>query len=787
MNALFKKLGRDIRHMSGQILATSIVVACGVASFVAMRTTYDSLKLSQETYYSDYRFADVFASLKRAPESIRSQIDSIAGVAAVQTRVVAEVSLDLPNLTEPAQAKLVSIPARQVKGLNDLHLVRGRYIDPGRSGEVIVSGAFADANNFDPGDQLDANINGRKRKLTIVGVALSPEYIYEIRPGDIFPDNRRYAIIWIDRREVASAYQMEGAFNDVSLTLAPDADQDGVIKSLDKILEEYGGLGAYGRVDQQSFRFISNEFSQLRTFGMFLPVVFLGVTAFLLHLVLSRLVKTEREQIGLLKAFGYSNERIALHYLLFTLCSIIAGVILGVFVGLWLGSAMTNLYTEYFHFPVLLFSVGWGVIVVAVLLSFAAAIVGASTSLMAIVKTPPAEAMRPEAPASYTPGWFERFGLQSLVSPANRIIVRNLAREPLRAALAMIGISLAAALLFTGFYFFDAIDRIIEVQFQKAIREDVIVTFNAPRPGRVRYELNGLPGVREAEFFRAVPVRLRNGHLTKRTALQGVQAEASLHRIVDKDGVIQEPPTEGLLVSDELAKQLSVGVGDKLTVEVLEGRRPIRQVPIVQTMDEMLGVNAYMEIGSLNRLIDEDDAVSGAYLSVVNDKLDTLYLKLKNMPSVSGVGMPAVILKGFEETFARTIGAFTFFLVAFSSAIVFGVVYNAARVALSERGRELASLRVLGFTRREISHILFGEQAILTFLAVPIGCGVGIVLCYLMNNLVDREILRLPLVFSVKTFVLTAFIVGIASLISALIVSRRLQRLDLIEVLKTRE
>ena len=787
MSALYKKLFRDLRHMSGQIVATSLVVACGVASYVSMQSTYSSLQISQAAYYSEYRFADVFAGLKRAPESVRAQIEHIPGVAEVQTRVVAEVALDLPNLSEPAQAKLVSIPARHVNSLNDIHLLRGRYIEPARSGEVIISGAFAEANAFDPGHQITANINGRYRKLTIVGVALSPEYIYEIKPGDIFPDSRRYGIIWINRDEVAAAYQMDGAFNDVSLTLAPNADEEGVIEAVDDILAEYGGLGAYGRVDQQSYKFISNEFSELETFGIFLPVVFLAVTAFLLHLVLSRLVKTEREQIGLLKAFGYSNRRIALHYLLFAFCSIAAGCAVGVIAGTWLGSGMTDLYANYFHFPVLDYHVGPSVIAVSLLLSFAAASLGAITSLTTVVTTPPAEAMRPEPPPLYNAGYFERIGLQSLVSPANRIIVRNLARQPVKALLATFGISLAAALLFTGFYFFDAIDRVVEVQFQKAIREDVIVTFHSPRPGRVRYELLDLPGVRDAEFFRAIPVRLRNGHLNKRVGLQGVESGARLQRIVDKDGDVFSPPNNGILLSTQLARRLDVGTGDTLTVEVLEGARPVKQVTVVETIEEMLGLNAYMEIGSLNRLIDEDDSVSGAYLSVGGDSLDSLYTQLKKMPSVAGVGLPGVILTSFNETFARTIGTFTFFLVAFSCAIVFGVVYNAARVALSERGRELASLRVLGFTTREISQILFGEQMLLTLIAIPIGCLIGVVLCYLMTNIVDRELLRLPLVFSVQTVVLTALIVAAASLVSSLIVFRRLKDLDLIEVLKTRE
>ena len=787
VHSLNKKLVRDLRHMTGQVLATSLVVACGVASFVAMRSTFASLKTSQETYYSSYRFADVFASLKRAPESVRSTIEKIPGVATVRTGVVAEVPIDLPNLPEPAQAKLVAIPPRQTKGLNDLHLLQGRYIDPTKSGEVIISGAFAEANAFGPGDSLKANINGRERRLTIVGVALSPEYIYEIRPGDIFPDNRRYGVIWINRQEIASAYQMDGAFNDVSLTLAPGGSEAEVIDRLDAILVGYGGLGAFGRSDQQSYRFISNEFSQLRSFGIFLPAVFLGVTAFLLHLVLSRLVNIEREQIGLLKAFGYSNARIVQHYLLLAFCCVAIGIVAGIGAGMWLGSAMTEMYTEYFHFPVLEFQLGNDLIAASFLFSFLAAAVGALSSLVKVVSLPPAEAMRPEAPPVYKPGWLERSGLQERISSENRIVIRNLTRQPVKAILAVSGISLAAALLFTGFYFFDAIDRVIAVQFHQAINEDVIVTFHSPRPGRVRYELRDLPGVRDAEFFRAVSVRLRNGHIQKRIALMGVEATARLHRIVDENGTIQSPPPSGLMISTELADQLDVDVGDMLTVQVLEGSRPVRRVEVARTIDEMLGVNAYLEIRSLNRLLGEDDVVSGAYLSVRKDELNAAYAKLKKLPSVESVGLPAVILEAFQNTFARTIGAFTFFLVLFSGAIVFGVVYNSARVALSERGRELASLRVLGFTTGEISRILSGEQILLTVTAIPVGYLIGVALCYLMNNLVDREMLRLPLVFSVKTLVLTAAIVGIAALVSSFIVARRLRTLDLIEVLKTRE
>lgn len=787
MKSLNKKLFRDFWHLRGQIIATALVIACGIASFVSMRSTYDSLLKTQQNYYSAYRFADVFAHLKRAPESLKSQIEKIPGVATVNTRVVSEVTLNLPNMQEPAQGKIVSISARQSSTLNDLHFLRGRYIRADRSDEVIISGAFADANGFQPGDSLEAIINGRWRKLTIVGIALSPEYIYEIRAGDIFPDNQRFGILWMNEASVAAAFQMEGAFNDLSLTLAPGASESAVIENLDRLLENYGGTGSYGRADQQSHRFISNEFSQLEVQGTFLPAIFLGVTAFLLHLVLSRLVSTQREQIGLLKAFGYTNFDIGRHFLQLAFAAVAGGAVLGVLLGMYLGSAMTDLYGDYFHFPVLQYEAGWLVILLSFVISFGAAALGAVSAVLKAVGLPPAEAMRPEPPARFTAGFLEKAGLQKYLSANHRIILRNLSRQPIKALLSIFGISLAAALLFTGFYFFDAINKIVEIQFEQVIRDDVNVVFYQPRPGRTRYDLANLPGVVSVEVFRSVPARLRYGHRARRVGLIGAESQSDLRRIIDKNGKVFYLPPEGVVLSKSLADVLEIEKGDKLTVEVLEGSRPVREIEVTATIDELMGMNAYLDIHALNRLMNEDDVISGAYLAVDSLKTDKLYSRLKQMPSVAGVGLPAMTLEGFNKTFGQTIGTFTFILVSFASVIIFGVVYNGARISLSERGRELASLRVLGFTQREIAVILLGEQAVLTLLAIPFGYFFGFVICLLSNNLVDTEILRLPVVFTQRTFIITFIVTVMAAIVSGLMVVWRLRNLDLIEVLKTRE
>ncbi len=788
MTSLNRKLIRDVIHLRGQVIAVALVVACGIAAFVAMRSTYHSLLDSQAAYYQQYRFADVFAQVKRAPETLSHRIAAIPGIASAQTRIVANVTLDVPGVAEPARGRIVSIPEKRTPMLNDLHIVNGRYIEPGKRDEVMISGAFSAANNLNPGDTLTAIINGRWQRLRIVGVTLSPEYVYEIGGGEMFPDSRRFGVLWMSRDALGPAFNMEGAFNDVALSLAPGAVESDIIEKLDALLDNYGGLGAYGREDQTSNHFITNEIAELKVTSTFVPGVFLAVTAFLLHLVLSRLVATQREQIAVLKAFGYGNFAIGWHYLKLAYAALIVGVALGLAAGWWFGYSITSLYTEFFRFPVLRYEAGTSVVWTAVLISLVSATAGALAAVWRAVKLPPAEAMRPEPPARFRAGFIERFGLAGFLSPAMRIIVRNLARRPVKALLTTFGISLAVALLVTGFFLYDdAIARVVDVMFRSVYREDVSVVFNEPRPAGVRYEVEHLPGVTRVEAHRFVPARLRFGHRRRRLALTGLERGAELWRVVDVDYRVTNLPPEGVLLTKKLAESLGVKPGDVLTVEVLEGEQPVRQVPVAGTVDDLIGMSAYMDLAALNRLMREGQTISGPHLMVDEDALPALYANLKKTPAVRSVIIPGALLENFNQTLARTMGTSTAILIFFACVIAFGVVYNGARIALSERGRELASLRVLGFTQREVGVMLLGEQALLTLLAIPIGWVLGYLLSWLITWAIDTELMRLPLVISGQTLIRASLIVVLAAMLSALLVVRRLRRLDLIEVLKTRE
>jgi putative ABC transport system permease protein len=787
ISALNRKLFRDLIAMKTQAIAIAMVVAAGVTMFVMYLSVFASLQETRRVYYDRHRFADVFASLKRAPLRVAADIARLPGVSAMEARVVANVTLDLEQLEEPASGRLISIPADRRPQVNDLFLRRGRWIEPGRPDEVLASEGFVLAHGLNPGDTVPAVINGRLRRLTIVGVALSPEYIYTIRTGELVPDEKRFGIFWMDRQALGAAFDMEGGFNDVVLSLARGMTPDETIAQLDRMLEPYGGLGAIPRALQLSHWTVENELAQLQSFGVIIPLIFLLVAAFILNVALTRALALQRPQIAALKALGYSNAALGWHYLKWALLIGVAGVAIGIGAGAWLGDLLIGLYNQFFRFPVLLFSVPPGVVAGAAVLTLAAAGAGAFTAVRRAVRVPPAEAMRPEPPARYRRSILETRRLSRHLGTAGRMVLRNVSRHPFRAAASIFGIGFAVSILMIGFVFADAMDKLIETQFWIAERQDVTVTFVEPRSEAARYALARLPGVLAVEPQRTVAARVRAGHRERYLAIAGVPPNPRFKRIVDRDGRAIRMPPSGVVLSKVLADVLGVRSGDEVTIEVLEGARPVRDVRITGLVDDVLGLAVYMDKQALHRMMREDDVLSGALLLADSAHSADLSEQLKAVPAVAGAGFKRAVVQSFRDTMAANMNLSIAINLIFASVIAFGVVYNAARVSLSERSRELASLRVLGFTRAEISLILLGELALVTLAALPVGAAFGYGMAAAIVQTLESEVYRFPLYVS-RQAIAWAFlgIIG-ATLVSALIVRRRLDTLDLVAVLKIRE
>jgi len=786
VNALDRKMFRDLLHMKGQAIAIALVLASGVAMFVMSLTTLTSLQQTITRYYDEYRFADVFAHLKRAPLSIADRLAEVPGVAVVHPRIVVDVNLHVPGMVEPAVGRMISLPNRGEPALNHVYLRRGRWVQPDQPGEVLLSESFATAHDLWPGDTIRAVVNQRMRDLTIAGIVLSPEYIYEIREGEILPDPQRFGVMWMAHRELAPAFDLEGAFNHVSLRLMPGADEMAVIAQVDAMTERYGGVGAFGRDEQTSHRFVAGELDQLRGMMLIVPVIFLLVTSFLLNMVVSRMIQTQREQIAALKAFGYTRLEIAWHYGKLISLIVLVGVAMGTVAGMWLGQLLVDLYVRFFKFPVLDYVMDIRAVGPAVAISMIAALAGTWTALRRAMLLPPAEAMRPEPPAEFRPTIAERMGFQRLFSQPARMVLRNLERQPVKSLLTCLGIAMAVSILIVGNLSKEIIDRIIDVEFYQAQRQDVIVSFFEPTPQRALNEISRMPGVTHVEGFRAVPVRLRNEHYSRRMALLGLPPQRELWRLLDRDERDIPVPNEGVLMSAKLGELLRLDVGELITVEVLEGRRPVVQVPVAGLIEDYTGLSAYMNIHALHAIMREQDAVSGGFVAADHESMNALFQSLKLTPRIASVTIKQATIQSFQDTIAENLLQMRAFTVVFASIIAFGVVYNSARISLAERGRELATLRVIGFTRGEISMILLGELAVLTLIALPIGMAIGYGLGAMMIVALETEHQRLPFVIGPPTYGFAVAVTLVAALACGLVVRRRLDHLDLIEVLKTR-
>jgi putative ABC transport system permease protein len=567
----------------------------------------------------------------------------------------------------------------------------------------------------------------------------------------------------------------------------PGASSQEAIAHLDRLLAPYGGLGAIPRALQFSHWTLDSELDQLQKFGLIVPSLFLAVAAFVLNVALNRALALQRPQIAALKALGYRTTELTWHYLKWALLIATLGASLGVAGGAWLGSAMISLYNQYFRFPILDYRLSAGVAVVAFVASLGAAALGAFSAVRRAVRVPPAEAMRPEAPARYRPSAAERLPLGRALSHAARMILRNIERQPFRAVASVVGIAFAVALLMVGFFFVDAMDELKQMQFSFVQRQDISVSFVEPASPRALHELGSLPGVLHAEPMRSVPVRMRFAHRYRNVSLLGLPSEPTLNRVVDRSGRVAAIPPEGLLLSKTLADVLGASLGSRVVLEVLEGSRPVREVPVSGLVDEFLGLSAYMDAGVLHRLMREGDVLSGGFLQVDAAALPALLARLKVTPAVSGVSLTSAALRSFERTMAENMGIMTTINIAFAGIIAFGVVYNAARISLSERSHDLASLRVLGFTRAEISLILLGELAVLTVVALPFGAVLGVLMSKGILAAVESEVYRFPLVITPQAIGRASLVVAVSAALSGLAVRRRLDHLDLVAVLKTRE
>jgi putative ABC transport system permease protein len=787
VSALDRKLLRDLRAMAGQVLTIALVVALGVAIYVAFGSAKRTLVAGTERFYVDQRFGDLFVNLERAPESVRAQLVALPGVARVETRIHAAALVPMPGMLEPAVGLAHSLPDHGAPSLGVPYVLEGRLPEAGRDDEVLVNDAFAESHRLHAGDMLTVVLGGAQRRLRITGLATSPEYLVATSMELSSMGNERFVVLWQRRSALAPLARMEGGFNDAVLQLQPGASLEGAVESVDRVLARYGGRGARARKDQPSHRTLVQELQQLDGSATVLPAMFLGVAAFLVNVVLGRLVRMQRGQVAMLKAVGYTDRRIALHYLEMVLVIVASGVLAGALLGQEMAGWFVGLYREYFRIPGMTARVDPTLLAQAGTFSALSGALGALAAVRGVASLPPAQAMQPEPPARYGDSALDRLASLPFLGPAARMIARELVRRPVRLALSATGIAMATAILLAGRAMFDALPALERLIFEDMMREDLAVRLSRPMAPRDLSVLRTIPGVLRFEVQRTMPVRMRFGARSRETALVGHPEGASLRRVLDARGREVHTVRGAVLLTRPLGNLLGVRVGDRIEVDALEGERSTRSFTVGGFSDEAFGLQGHVALDELWSVFGQAPSVDSVLMVTDPRENEAIVRRIVRMPGVAGVSSARASLDRFRSQSGKSMGATGLILVLFAGSIAAGVVYNNARVALAMREREFATLRVLGMRRSEVSTILLGELAVQVLLGIPPGLALGHWLAVAAMGTTDPEMYRMPLTVEPFTYVYASVVTVLAALSTALLVRRRVDQLDLVAVLKTRE
>jgi putative ABC transport system permease protein len=786
VKALHLKLFRDLKAMGVQVFTIAILIIGGISVLVSSWSSYQTLQKSKESFYQDYRFADIFAEMVRAPNSIAHKVSQLKGIDLAESRIIKEGLVDVPGQVEPALGNFISWHGEQQQ-INLIYLRQGRMPQAGSHMEVVVHEAFAVAHKLKMGDTIQALLGGKQRPLVISGIGLSPEYVYALSPIAPLPDDKHFGIFWLRHKDLEALTGMEGAFNSLQLRVSKGASIEELKRQIDLILQPYGNIQSYDRSRQVSNLFVEDEIRQQRVMAAIMPSIFLAVAMFILNIILSRLIALHRGKIATLKSLGYGAWALTFHYFQLVTIILLTGIVPSLFVGAWIGKWYTALYKDFFRFPSIDFSISATAIGLGILAGLIPGWLGAAEALFRVFSLRPAEALQPPSPPNFQKGLLERTGISSQLSVFSKMILRSLLFRPFRLLLSVLGISAALGILINGSFWTDVIDFMMNRQFQEMRREDLTVRLIHPRDLSVFAELKSIPGVLMSEGERSVPVRMQFLNFKKELSLLGWNQKSQLSQILDKEGKKIEPISGGVLLSRYFESEFSIKVGDQVNLKVLEGSQRQFPVPVMGFVDDLIGQQAYALKSDLHRWLKEKPVVDTVQVKIDPHFAESIYVSLKERPEVAGLSIRRLLLKSFNETVGDMILTFTVVLYVFAVAIAGAVMYNSARIGFSERGWELASMRILGFGVGPTFELLFIDIGLQVLLALLPGLALGYGLSFLSTEFIHSDMFKFPLVINLSTYGAGVLVLMLTFLASGLFLYQKVRKLDFSEALKARE
>jgi putative ABC transport system permease protein len=789
---LLKKIWRDLMARKGSILALVVIVSIGIGFYVSMAAVYIDLNTSRENYYKKYKLADFMISMKRAPAWAVEDLKNLWNIRSVRGRVSMGVLLDIPGKVEPVSGTAISMPEKRVPVLNDLLLKRGCWFSGTGNREVILNDDFAKANDLRPGSRIKVLLLDKQHDFLVVGTAMSPEFVSLIPEGGGFaPDPERFGVVYLPEKFLQESCDLEGAWNQV-IGKVHDKSRCTLLNTLDiaeEVLEPYGVTNAIPAEDHISVKFIDDELQGVKTSVTIMPAIFLAVAVLVLNVMITRMVAQQRSVIGTMKALGYFPGAIIRHYLCYGIIIGLLGGIFGIAFGYWMQSALLGVYRDMFALPSIIPHFYPLIFLKAILISIGFSVFGTIQGIRSASHLEPAAAMRPPPPEKGGRVLIERIPFLWKPLPFRcKMIFRAIFRNPFRSSVSIFASMISTALILSALANVDSLHYLMSYEFEKVSHQDITVSLRNPKGLELSSELMRMPSISGTEPQLLIVCDFKNGALKKRSGVTGMIRNNILNTPLDKNGTPVAIPETGLILSKKLAEILYLKTGDHVRLRPLIGRRTEVIASVAGIVDTYLGLSAYADIGYLSRLLGEELSANIVLGKTCNkSEWKNLYSALKKRPAVVGISERTRSLTQMDERFGKVMGTMIFMTVFFAGLIAFGSILNTALVSLSERSREVGTLRVLGYTPAQITWIFSGESHLLNSVGIVLGLIAGIGLSKLVSAAYSTELYRFPSVIYPSRLVISAILMFFFITLAQLIIYRMITRFPWLEVLKVKE
>ncbi|MBK5252349.1 MAG: FtsX-like permease family protein [Peptostreptococcaceae bacterium] len=775
------RLFRHIWEAKGQFIAVSMVVAVGIMTYVAISLAVLDLQVGVEQYYKMNNFQDVSVELTKINEAGLERIRRMPRVEAVQGRVFYRTPLKVEDKDEKVNVGISSIPEAENR-INDLYILDGGWIQDERR-DVLVLEQFAEARGIKVGDVVHPQIGGKEYELDVRGIVGSPEYIYLMEDEqNLLPQPSKYGIFYVSEEFAQQAFGYSKSYNEVLIKLK-NPEEDGIFKDeLEKVLERYGVRRIVRREDHVSNRVVSEEIRGARQMAKAIPLVFLGVAAAIIAIMISRMVKNDRTSIGVLKAIGYSNRDILLHYTEHAFIIGAIGSIIGVLAGYLFSGPMANMYQEYYRIPFKVRIFSWTYLGMGFVLSAIYCIGAGLWGARSVLKIAPAESMRPEPPKKIGKTYIQRVTfIWKHISFSWKVVWRNVFRSRKRFVFLSVGIAVTFAVALMPAHMLNVFEAMFYDQYGEFMRMDYEIAYTQPLSERSVMEISELVDVSEIEGKIEFPFEIENGWKSKVVSVIGLKPDTVFYHLTDSDGGELSLSPNGILVSEPMAYILDLEKGDFVNVKNFIPFKDDVRLRVDGVVKQKLGLNAYMDIGFMQKYLMDDEMITGVMLNST-DKVKEKMEDVTNISSVNSIVDLRNIFKDFTKLTYASLSVYAFF----AGILGFAIVYNSTMMSISERRLEFSSLRIMGFSKKEINRIVLKENLIMTAFGIVLGIPLGRWLMRLMETSFQTEFYSMTAPIEMNSYIYAAVLTVFYVLIAQYFSSLKIKKLDFIEALKNR-